>query len=252
MGRCPFIPIVKMMWFKHREIVLLTVIQAQTLRDRADVHSRAVSFQNLRMTRPINVSWTNGTKRNSRHKAAGAVRASGISSRAGGLSPAWRSLDLLCLGYSKAHTSTITWENICLDVHSRPMQSCKLLEYLQDSKIHILKDEIQIQLSRKPGRLPQNLAFQEPFAASVLCSSKALTPSLTFSPPHNGSKVNPIRCLNPVFSGRRWFFLLPFNKGILIRRHRRPHTRVELLFSAQNTISNFRTSPHSPPPLGIL
>lgn len=39
------------------------------------------------------------------------------------------------------------------------MQSYKLLEYLQETKIYILEDEIQIQLFRNPGTPPENLGF---------------------------------------------------------------------------------------------
>lgn len=149
---------------------------------------------------------------------------------------------------SRAHTSTVTYEKTCTDSSSRPTQSYQLLEYLQETKIHILEDEIQIQLSRNPGTPPQLLGF----AGAICCLLyyRALTCflQLFFFPMHRGSNTNSVICLNPVFLvKRRFYFIFSVNTEILIHRRRLPHTKVELLFSAQKTISDFRVLHHSPP-----
>ena len=99
----------------------------------------------------------------------------------------------------------------------------------------------------------QILLFRSHLQPCVPHSTNMLTPLLTFFPLCSGSNINSIRCLNPVFLGKRWFFF-PFDKGILIHRHRPPHTRVELLFSAQKTVPNFcwETVPPSLWPLDTL
>lgn len=111
---------------------------------------------------------------------------------------------------SRAHTSTVTYEKTCTDSSSRPTQSYQLLEYLQETKIHILEDEIQIQLSRNPGTPPQLLGF----AGAICCLLyyRALTCflQLFFFPMHRGSNTNSVICLNPVFLVKRWFYLFIF------------------------------------------
>lgn len=118
---------------------------------------------------------------------------------------------------SRSHISTVAYEKICTDSSSRLIQSYRLLEYLQETKIHILEDEIQIQLSRNPGTPPQ---FGE-FARAICCLLyyRALMHFLQFFffPMHRGSNTNSVRCLNPIVLIKIWFyFFLSIKKYLSI------------------------------------
>ena len=93
-------------------------------------------------------------------------------------------------------------------VRARPEQSYKPLENLQESEIYILKDEIQVLLSRNPQKRLKSWVSGSPLKLPVLQSTRAFASLLVCFPVLSGSHTDPIRCSNPIFFIKRWFFFL--------------------------------------------
>lgn len=97
------------------------------------------------------------------------------------------------------------------------------------------------------GHLLSILGFQEPFGVSYTTEHWGVSSS-SFSSQCTVARIQISWDVWILFSWLKDdFIFFPFSTAILIRGHRLPHTRVELLFSAQDTISNFRMPHHSPP-----